>query len=200
MKFNFKKLVNNIYVKNLFLMAVLLVIIIFAILLWLNSYTRHNQSITVPSLKGLQVDEAKAILHSAKLNCEVVDSIYEKRGVPGSILEQIPIENSKVKEGRIVYFIVQARSEQLVTIPDLEDYSQRQAEALLNALGFNSIQIVEVPSEYKGIVMSVKYKGVTVSAGQKIPKGSALSMEVGSGGIVSSDSDSLYNEEEDIVE
>ncbi|MFR9166084.1 MAG: PASTA domain-containing protein [Dysgonomonas sp.] len=170
-------------------MAVVFFVIIIAVLFWLNSYTRHNQSITVPSLKGLQVEDAAAIIKSSNLNYEVVDSIYEKRGVPGSILEQVPEENAKIKEDRTVYLIVQAKAEQLVSIPDLADYSQRQAEALLNALGFTNLQIEPVPSAYRGLVVSVEYKGVAVTAGQKIPKGSMLRLKVGDG--LTSETDSI---------
>lgn len=189
MKFSFKKIITNIYVKNILLMAVVFFVIIIAVLFWLNSYTRHNQSITVPSLKGLQVEDAAAIIKSSNLNYEVVDSIYEKRGVPGSILEQVPEENAKIKEDRTVYLIVQAKAEQLVSIPDLADYSQRQAEALLNALGFTNLQIEPVPSAYRGLVVSVEYKGVAVTAGQKIPKGSMLRLKVGDG--LTSETDSI---------
>jgi len=182
MKFNLKKVLTNIYVRNILLMVIVAVILVLAALFWLNIYTRHNQSITVPSLKGLQVDEVEAIVKAASLNYEVVDSIYEKISVPGSVIEQIPRENSKVKEGRTIYLIVQAKAEPLVAIPELTDISQRQAETLLNALGFTNIQIEEVASEYRGLVVSVEYKGVPLTVGQKIPKGSPLRMKVGDGG------------------
>ena len=193
MGFKIKKIVGNIYIKNLFLMAVVFIVVIVGVLFWLNIYTKHNQSIDVPALKGLQIEEAAAILQSSGLNYDVIDSIFEKKGVPGAILEQLPKENSKVKEGRIIYLVVQAKAEQLVSLPNLTDYSQRQAEALLNALGFTNIQIEEVPSEYRGLVVSVEYRGAPVSVGQKIPKGSVLRMKVGDGGSTSSDPDTLVD-------
>lgn len=175
-------------------MFVVLVVLVLITLFWLDRYTKHGQKITVPALKGLQIDEASAILQASKLSYEVVDSIYEKRGVPGSILEQIPRESSDVKEGRTIYLIVQAKAEQLVSIPDLADYSQRQAEALLNALGFTNMQIIEVPSDYKGLVVSVEYKGVPIISGKKIPKGSFLRLNVGNGAGVYAATDSTSTE------
>jgi beta-lactam-binding protein with PASTA domain len=201
MKLSFKKIISNTYVKNLLLMLVVFALIIVGALVWLNYYTRHNHSIIVPSLKGLQIEEAAAILHSSGLAYEVVDSIFEQRGVPGSILEQVPKEDSKVKEGRTIYLIVQAKSEQLVALPDLTDFSQRQAEALLNALGFTNIRIEEVASEYRGLVQSVEYKSVSVYAGQKIPKGSLLRMKVGDGTLgYASDVPEVITFEENIGE
>ncbi|MDR1809086.1 MAG: PASTA domain-containing protein [Prevotella sp.] len=181
MKWSFKKIISNIYVKNLLLLFVVVVALVVLILVGLNHYTRHNESVAVPSLKGLQIEEAAAILHASGLSYEVVDSIFERRGVPGSILEQIPLKDSKVKSGRTIFLIVQAKSERLVALPDLTDVSQRQAEALLNAIGFTNIRVEEVPSEYRGLVLSVEYKGIPVTVGQKIPKGSLLCMKVGDG-------------------
>lgn len=198
MNFSFKKIIGNIYIKNLLLMIVVILVIVFGALFWLDGYTRHNQTVTVPALKGLQVEEAGAILRAANLNYEVVDSIYEKRGIPGSVLEQIPVDSSSVKEGRTVYLIVQAKAEQLVAVPDLIDYSQRQAEALLNSLGFTNIKVEEVSSDYKGLVISVEYRGLSLIGGQKIPKGAVLLMKVGDGlgQGTSGDSTEVINNEE----
>ena len=88
-----------------------------------------------------------------------------------------------MKEGRTIYLTVQAKSEQLVSMPDLEDASLRQAEALLKALGFSRINIEKVPSQYQDLVFGVAYRGVTVKAGQKIPKNSVLTLRVGDGGV-----------------
>jgi len=199
MNFSFKKIIGNIYVRNLLLMVIVILAVVFGTLFWLKGYTRHDQKVTVPSLKGLQVEEASAIVHAANLNCEVVDSIYEKRGVPGSILEQVPVENSSVKEGRTVYLIVQAKAEQIVSVPDLADYSQRQAEALLNSLGFTNIKIEEVSSDYKGLVIAVEYKGIPLTGGQKIPKGSVLLMKVGDGSGGGDSADSISEDLSTIV-
>lgn len=178
-----KKIITNIYVRNIVLMLIIAAILIVITLFCLNKYTRHNESIEVPDLKGLQVEDAASIIASSGLRYEVVDSVYNQDGVPGAIVEQIPLGKSHVKEGRAIYLTVQAKTEQLVSIPDLEDASLRQAEALLNALGFSQINIEKVPSQYQDLVFGVAYKGVTVNAGQKIPKNSVLTLRVGDGGI-----------------
>ena len=178
-----KKITTNIYVRNVLLMLILAVILIAITLFCLNKYTRHNESIEVPDLKGLQVQDAASIIASSSLRYEVVDSVYNQDGVPGAIVEQIPLGKSHVKEGRTIYLTVQAKSEQLVSMPDLDDASLRQAEALLKALGFSRINIEKVPSQYQDLVFGVAYRGVTVKAGQKIPKNSVLTLRVGDGGV-----------------
>lgn len=187
------KSARNIYIKNLALMAGIFTVLILILILGLNIYTRHNDSIEVPDLAGLQISDADAIISSADLNYEIVDSIYKKDGAPGSILEQIPLAKSKVKQGRTIYLTIQAKEEPLVAIPDLADTSQRQAEARLNALGFTRIIIKEVPSEYQGLVYGVEHKGLIIMPGQKVPKSAPLTLRVGSG--VGSETDSVAEEE-----
>lgn len=155
----------------------------------LNIYTRHNESISVPNVKGLRVKDAATFLASSGLKYEVVDSVFKRGGTPGAVLEQIPKASSQVKSGRTVFLTVQATGQQMVTMPDLNDYSQRQAVSLLESLGFADVQIVPVASEYKDLVISLEYKGATVSKGQKIPQGALLRLYVGNGlGSASTDS------------
>lgn len=182
------KFLSNIYVKNVLMMIAAGLVLVIIVLIFLNIYTKHDESIIVPAVKGLQVEDAEGILRAANLHYEVVDSIFTTGGVPGSITEQTPKEQSKVKEGRTIFLTIQAKGIQMVAIPELKDYSRRQAEAQLNSLGFDKIIINEVPSAYAGIVISVSYKGQTLSPNQKIPKGSTLRMTVGAGGEVLEDS------------
>lgn len=172
---------TNPIIKSLVFIIIISFILIAGVLFWLNIYTKHNESISVPSIKRLQVEDAAGILKSHYLDYKVVDSLYLKDGVPGSIIEQIPQEESKVKKGRTIFLIIQAKGQQLVSIPYLKDYSQRQAEAQLQARGFSRITIQEVPSQYKGLVISIEYNGQPLVPGQKIPKGAPLRMKVGSG-------------------
>ena len=81
-----KKIIGNIYFKNIALMIIIFAVLIFIELFGLDKYTRHNETIEVPYLKGLQVEEAAAILRSSGLEYEVVDSVLYKKGVPGSVL------------------------------------------------------------------------------------------------------------------
>ncbi|GHV38481.1 hypothetical protein FACS1894179_01940 [Bacteroidia bacterium] len=163
-------------------MAAVAVALIIVVLIALNFYTKHNESITVPSVKGLQAEEAMNILRSSNLGYEISDSVYQAEGVPGSVIEQVPIGESNVKKGRTVFLIVKARGVQMVAIPELKDFSRRQAEAQLNSLGFTRITIEEVPATYKGLVISVSYSGKNIVPGQKIPKGASLVLTVGAGG------------------
>ena len=110
-----------------------------------------------------------------------VDSIFKKEAVPGSIIDQTPKPNNKVKEGRDIYVTIYARNPQQISVPGLVDFSTRQAIALLNSIGFTQIAIEEVPAQYSGLVMSVEYRGKKLMPDEQIPAGSPLKLVVSSG-------------------
>jgi beta-lactam-binding protein with PASTA domain len=187
-----KFIFGNSILKNLLIIIVSGLLLILLALFFLNIYTRHGQNVVVPALEGLQVEEANTILKSKGLHAAVVDSIYHRDAVPGAIMDQTPKSGNKVKEGRAIYITIYSVSPQQVAVPGLVDYSTRQATALLNSMGFTQMTIEEVPSEYSGLVVAVKYRGKTLSPEEKIPAGAPLTLVVTSG--VLADSLSINNE------
>lgn len=187
-----KTIFGNHILKNMLIIVVCGALFILLALLLLNVYTRHGQNVVVPTLDGLQVNEANTILKAKGLHAEIVDSIYRRDAVPGAIIDQTPKAGNKVKEGRSIYITIYSRTPQQVSVPGLVDYSTRQASALLTSLGFTSLTIEEVPSEYSGLVMAVKYRGKTLAPDDKVPAGSPLTLVVTSGILV--DSLSVDNE------
>lgn len=183
------RLLQNFYVKNVLWAFGILFVIIVSLLIWLNFYTLHNESITVPDLRGLSVESASQILKNKNLRFEIVDSVFMKGKAPGSIVEQIPTAESNVKEGRIIFLSVNSMTAKRVPVPDVRDQSARQAEATLTSVGFEIASLSEVHSEYKDLVVDVIYAGRKVYPGQKLPIGSRLILNVGDGlGAVNSDS------------
>ena len=68
-----------------------------------------------------------------------------------------------------------------VPLPDVNDVSYRQADAMLKAIGLKVSSVQYSPSEYKDLVIAVKYRGQTIQAGTRVPEGSSLILIVGSG-------------------
>lgn len=182
------KILSNAYVKTFLAMAIIGGILIWLAMYGLKVYTKHGESVVVPSVMGMQVEEAATILQKSDLNYEVVDSIFLTGGTPGGITDQIPEEGSFVKKNRTIYLTMQAKSIEQVAIPPLKDFSQRQAIATLSSLGFNNVKTIEVPSIYKGLVIDVSYKGKSLEPYAKVPKGDIIELTVGAGGEVYIDS------------
>lgn len=190
-----KIILGNNIVKNLLMIIVCSIVLVVLALLLLNVYTRHGQNVVVPALDGLQIEEANTILRAKGLHTEIVDSVYHRGAVPGSIIDQRPKAGNKVKEGRGIYLTIYAKNPQMIAIPELTDYSTRQASALLNSLGFTQISIEEIPAEYSGLVVAVEYRGKRLIAEEKVPAGSPLTLVVTSGALA----DSLRMDNEYVV-
>jgi len=177
--FSFKS--NRFFWLNLIAMVAVVIASIFGVLEWLDSYTRHGESILVPNVKGLPLQQAKEEMIQKDLEVLVVDSNYVKEMPAGSVLEQNPDGDSKVKKGRTVYLIINTNSIPKVTIPDIIDNSSyRQAEARLRALGFKMTEPKLIEGE-KDWVYAVEYNGKNLSAGDKIPRESVLTLRIGAG-------------------
>lgn len=177
--FSFKN--NRFFWVNIILMIVVCGASLWGVLKWLDAYTRHGESVTVPQVNGMSVEEAASIFKKEGLICAVVDSSYRKGVTPGSILDQSPVAGMKVKEGRTIYLTINSLSTPLQAVPDVADNSSaRQAEAKLLAAGFKLTDNELIAGE-KDWVYGVKYKGRRLSMGEKVPVGAILTLLVGSG-------------------
>lgn len=181
-------LISNRLLQTLVLMVIITGLLIGLALFALNIYTKHGEAVAVPSVKGMQEQEAAAALRKASLNYEIIEEVYLTDGTPGAIIEQIPASGSNVKKDRVIYLTVQAKDVEQVVIPSLKDFSRRQAIATLNSIGFMKVTVEEVPSAYQGLVINLKYQGKLVNVNDKLPKGAPLTLTVGAGGEVVIDS------------
>ena len=176
-----RSLLKNIYIRNLLGLILVIVILVSAVLIWLNIYTQHGKEVEVPNVKGLMVGNAAIFFTEKNLNYTVIDSVFVKNAIPGSIAETTPPVGSKVKEGRIIYLKVNAYLPLLITIPDVKDSSQRQSLAMLRSLGFENVNVKMVSGVYRDLVMGLESRGALLEAGQRVPAGTPLSLLVSSG-------------------
>lgn len=185
------RMIKNPYVFNLLLAVVVSGVLIFCTLKWLDSYTRHNEAVVVPDVKGLDVGEAAEFFDNNNLRYNVIDSVFSKDVRPGAIVELVPRAGSKVKEGRIVFLTVNAHTSQMGVIPEVEDLSFRQAYAQLRARGFEKIDIEYVPGDFKDLVVAVESRGRSLHKGDRVPLTSPLVLRVSSGDAEPLSEDSL---------
>lgn len=184
---------------NIWLMIIAGGAVLYGSLYWIDIYTHHNQAIEVPDLRGLQPEEAEIVLKKRDLRLQVTDSVYSKTVSPGAVVEMIPPAGSKVKQNRIVFLTINAKTSQTVELPDMYEISQRQAEATLKSLGFVIDSIESVPYKYKGLVIGVVNNGMLIEAGTRLPIGSILWLQVGDGFEPKPEVDSLATEDKDIA-
>jgi len=157
--------------------------LIFAVVFYwfLPSYTRHGESVIVPEVTEVSLDEAIGILEEKDLRHEVADSIFISNLPPGSVISQDPSGMSKVKPGRRIYLTVNKLVPPKVRIPEIYNVSTYQAKLLLEGAGLKIKRIEYIPDEFKNLVRYGEFEGKRVKPGDTLPKFSELVLYAGRG-------------------
>ena len=174
----FIKILKNPFVISLLLAVLILWGLIYGTLVWLDIYTRHNEAVVIPDVKGMTIEEAAPFLAEKGIRYNIIDSVFSKDVDPGAIVEIVPTPGSKVKEGRIVFVTINAKTSQMAF---------RQAYALLTSIGFKAIEVKYVAGDYKDLAIGVEWNGKILEEGQHVPLNAHLTLVV-SGGFEESDS------------
>lgn len=179
---------------NIGLLIVAVLASIWALSAWLDVYTRHDERIDVPDLTGIDSDEATVYLEKMGLNATVIDSVYTDAR-PGSVIEQLPAAGIPVKNGRMIYLTINAKSARMIRMVDVREWSSRQAQTRLRELGFVIDSVKQVACEFDDLVLSVTAKGSEVIPGKEYPFHTRLVMRVGSTHVeIEANNDSIENE------
>lgn len=180
MKQNTKRNIRLLLI-NLVAMIAVVVIIPYIVLLWIDSYTHHGETYLVPNVCGMQLEEAKELLRKSNLDLEIIDYKYKKGAAENEVVEQMPVANARVKQGRKIMLTMSSKSKPVAAIPSvIDNCSLREAEARLKAAGFVIADVVTIEGE-KDWVYAVKYNGRELVNGENVPREAKLVIVVGSG-------------------
>ncbi len=175
---------SRIFLINLGLALVAGVIIVMLALQWLKGSTHHGEFVEVPDLSKLSVMEMREILEAEGLRYEVLDSANFDPNYPRfSIIEQDPPAGNKVKTNRKIYVTVNPSGYKKVTIPQIIQVTQRNATAMLRAVGLEVGRITYIDQLGKDMVYYIRHKGKQVKPGDKLPKTSEIELVCGNGTI-----------------
>ena len=193
--------IKEIYKKhpvlsNLVFIIITGLLLLWAVLLFLDSWTFHGATAIVPDIKHKSYSEASSTFAANSLSIEISDSIYDRNIAPGTVVESWPKAGAVVKEGRQVYVTITAFSPKQVTIsmPLTGNVSSRQAMSYLRGIGITDIRLETVPSEFADLVVGARYGDTPLSVGSVIPVTSTVTLQIGTG-PASDDLDSLEDEE-----
>ncbi|MGB0522862.1 MAG: PASTA domain-containing protein [Flammeovirgaceae bacterium] len=122
----------------------LLLFIFFAI--YLPATTNHGQSLTVPDVRGMSMEESLHFLAKRELRAEYIDtafSNYNHNYPLDVVISQYPAPNAKVKLNRKIYLTINTAHQ--VPLPNLLGSSLLNAQQLLNSFNLSFGEITYVP-------------------------------------------------------
>jgi len=139
--------------------------------------TRHGDEFPLPDFTDSRLLEADFQVKELNLNYEVSSEEYSPGKERGYLLNQFPIPGTKVKEGRVIKFVV-SLGQKNVPIPNLAGLSVRQAILDLETSGLLLGEIAWAFSDTlpeKVVVFSYP------NAGIEIPLGTTVNLMVNRG-------------------
>jgi beta-lactam-binding protein with PASTA domain len=166
------------HVGILFIAGCLIILFTF---IGLKIYTRHGKGFEAPDFTGLTEQQFKHLIEKNDLRYAIIDSIYVDEEPPGIVIEQTPEPGSMVKKNRNIFFTINSWAPEKVQMPDVIDYSIRNARVMLESFGLKVGQLIYVPSEYTNLVLGQHYKGKPIEAGTPLERGAVIDLIVGKG-------------------
>jgi len=166
---------------NILAAAGIIFLIMFSVYKYLDAYTKHGETITVPDLRGMTSEKLSDFLVDKHLKFIIIDSVFLAKKPKGIVVEQDPLPNEKVKENRTIYITINKLVAPAVKFPSLEDYSYPYVTAFLETYGLKVGDLIYKPDLAKNRVLAARYKGREIRAGDMIPKGSEIGLTLGDG-------------------
>lgn len=174
--------VKDVLVHLAIIVLLVVIVLVLFFYVYLPSTTNHGETVTVPDLEGIHLDDIDEFLTKRNLRYEILkDSGYTAEYAPFTILNQHPAPGSKVKESRKVFLTLNALNPPKVKMPNLVDGSVKNAQLVLQSYGLERGNIKYVPDLAQNAVLEQNYEGKSIEAGTFIPKGSKIDLVVGDG-------------------
>ncbi len=172
---------SKVFFKHLAIATGLTLVILFLLIKGLSFYTGHGNFVVVPNILGQSVNDLSGKEQYKDFQFVVIDSIHDPKKTKGSIVNQDPLPNAKVKKNRTIYLTIVSQVPEFILMPNLVDLTQRQAINQLEVFGLQLENIEYVPNEFKNVVLAQKYKGLSIKPDTRLEKGSSIVLVLSSG-------------------
>lgn len=177
----FKFITQRSLFINLLVAIALVLLIVFLFFFSLDSVTKHNEAVTVPSVTGKTLTDATSFLKQKNFEVSVQDSVYIDSLPPLTVVKQSPQSEDIVKVNRTIYLTINRASPPLIDMPDLRGFSYRSAQMFLESLGLKTGNISYTPDIARNAVKDQLINGKTIMPGTKVPMSTAIDLVLGNG-------------------
>ncbi len=168
------------FILNLFIIAIIIIGLIYAFFSSLDWLTNHGKETKVPKLEGKNMNDAIKILEKQGFNIQI-DSTFISYKKPLEVLFQEPEVGATVKVGRTIFLTVNRLKPPTIKMPNLVGLSFRNAQLVMQSYRLVMGDTLYRPDVAAGAILEQLYKGKPIAAGDPIPFGSIVSLVVGEG-------------------
>ena len=180
-----KFFLSKSFLKNIFYIALITSASVFFSFFILKLITQHNYYIEVPNLVGFEISKANRFIElseASSLKIEVLDSAkFNSDYPPLTIMEQFPKANKEVKKGRKIYITLNPVGFKKIKIPNVIQITLRNAETLLNAVGFEVGELIYRDNIGKDMVLEMRHEGKKIQPGFTLQQKKKIDLVLGNG-------------------
>lgn len=148
--------------------------VLFLFVYLLPSITDHGETVTVPDLVGMNVDEIKNYLSDKDLQFIIKDSTFSRKYKPNTVLSQSPEPGAKVKQSRKIYLVVSPKTPPKRKMPNLVDMPYADAIKTIKNMDLELGRVKYIPYIGQNVILEQKMNGKTIKEGDQIPAGSKI--------------------------
>lgn len=134
---------------------IFLVLVLCFFFMYLPLATNHGQSLSVPDVRGMSIEEAERFLLQRDLKIKIVDSAFTHDQPRNVVLSQSPQPNAKVKYLRKVQLVVNSEYAPQVKMPDILGSPYPNAEKRLHSYGLRIADKKYVPNPNNNQVLKI---------------------------------------------
>jgi len=121
------------------------------------------------------------VTRARKLRFKVSDSVFISHEARGTVIDQNPAPNFRVKENRTIFLTINAMNPERVSMPDVTGVSLRQARAIIETRGLEVGTLIYVPDIALNNVLRQQYKGEDIKPGEMVIRGEKIDLILGEG-------------------
>ena len=133
---------SKLFLKQLVLAIVITLVLAYLTMFMLRIYTDHGESYSVPDLNGMTVEQAEKVIVKSDFRFQVIDSMFVKDAVPGTIVGQVPVAGAMVKKNRTLFLTTCTMTPEQIAMPKLTDIAYQQALNVIESLGLEIGDII----------------------------------------------------------
>ena len=170
-------MINKIIVYLISLAFFGIIVLILADFLIMPIYVRMGSGKYMINVVGKDLSYGQKILELENFKSLVSDTLFSSSYETGTIIDQYPEPNTRVKEGRTIRLKI-AQPEKMVSIPDLIGRSLRSAELALLQTG---LSVDTVYKEYNSDVPSGNVTWQYPKGGDQLNKGMGIHLTISLG-------------------
>ena len=174
-----EKVTWKFILKNLLIAVAVVVVFLLCISWWLNIYTHHGKTVTVPDFTNMTGTEAARAAKAAGVWASVEDSVFMPKLGRGVVLRQKPRAGQIVKKGRHIRLTANAVVPKKISMPNLVGYNIMEAKAEIIGHGLTIGTLEYVRDIANNVVLEQKVNGRVIRPGSEIISGSEVTLVLG---------------------